>query len=267
MTPYGNKRRQRYDLLSKFCTFALRIRQKEMANPFFRFKQFTVWHDRCTMKVGTDGCLLGAWVTIQETDRNLLDIGTGSGLIALMLAQRSNAQIDAIDIDAPSCQQAKENVARSPFAERIQVYHYPLSSFSPPRERRYDLIVSNPPYFIQSLKCPNVTRSQARHADSLPLPDLLNGSLHLLSDNGRLGLILPYDQRDLLLKEAIKIGLYPLRETQVSSRVDLPPKRLLIELGKEVVTTHHFDKLAIEDLEHNFTPEFIAIERSFYLKM
>ena len=96
-----------------------------MANPYFKFKQFTVWHDQCAMKVGTDGALLGAWTTVSVNDRYLLDIGTGSGLIALMLAQRSQALIDAIDIDAPACRQATENVARSPFAGRIEVHHSP----------------------------------------------------------------------------------------------------------------------------------------------
>lgn len=236
-----------------------------MANPYFSFKRFTVWHDRCAMKVGTDGALLGAWATVGPQDHALLDIGTGSGLIALMLAQRSEASIDAIDIDAPACQQAMENVMRSPFAGRIAVHHCPLSSYRP-EERKYDLIVSNPPYFIQSLKCPDAIRSQARHADSLSLPVLLQESLRLLAPTGRLALILPFDQRDILLEEMSKTGLYLLRETQVSTRQGMPPKRLLVELGKAVVTPI-CSQLAIEDEEHHYTQEFIALEQPFYLKM
>ena len=236
-----------------------------MANPYFSFKQFTVWHDQCAMKVGTDGALLGAWATVNANDRFLLDIGTGSGLIALMLAQRSQALIDAIDIDVPACRQATANVARSPFAGRIEVHHCPLSDYQP-AERKYDLIVSNPPYFIQSLKCPDATRSQARHADSLSLPELLRESLRLLAPAGRLALVLPFDQRTILLEEATHVGLYPSRETHVSTRQGMPPKRLLIELGQEAITPQ-CDCLAIEDESHHYTPAFIALEQPFYLKM
>lgn len=236
-----------------------------MANPYFSFKQFTVWHDQCAMKVGTDGALLGAWATVNANDRFLLDIGTGSGLIALMLAQRSEALIDAIDIDAPACRQATENVARSPFSGRIEVHHCPLSDYLP-EARKYDLIVSNPPYFIQSLKCPDTTRSQARHADSLSLPELLRGSLRLLAPTGRLALVLPFDQRTILLEEAEQVGLHAYRETQVSTRQGMPPKRLLIELGPETVIPQ-CDHLAIEDESHRYTPAFIALEKPFYLKI
>ena len=116
-----------------------------MANPYFKFKQFTIWHDKCAMKVGTDGALLGAWAAPKEA-RNILDIGTGTGLVALMLAQRCQAFIDAIDIDADACLQAEENVARSPFADRIRVHHCALNDFHPSAPSHYDLIVSNPPY-------------------------------------------------------------------------------------------------------------------------
>ena len=236
-----------------------------MANPYFSFKRFTVWHDQCAMKVGTDGALLGAWATVSPQDRFVLDIGTGSGLIALMLAQRSEALIDAIDIDGPACQQAATNVARSPFAGRIEVHHCPLSNYQS-KERKYDLIVSNPPYFIQSLRCPDATRSQARHADSLSLPTLLRESLRLLASTGRLALVLPFDQRAILLEEADRTGLHLLRETQVSTRQGTPPKRLLVELGKRIVTPV-CSQLAIEDEAHRYTPEFIALEQPFYLKM
>lgn len=238
-----------------------------MANPFFRFKQFTVWHDQCAMKVGTDGALLGAWVRLKATDRFLLDVGTGSGLIALMMAQRSQALIDAIDIDQPACQQAAENARRSPFAGRIAVHHKALTDYEPQEDRRYDLIASNPPYFIQSLKCPNAARSHARHADSLTLPSLLADSSRLLASQGRIALVLPFDQREALLEEAKAQGLYAQRETHVSSRLNLPPKRLLIELGQQPAETL-IDSLAIEaDESRRYTSEFIALERPYYLKI
>lgn len=238
-----------------------------MANPYFSFKQFTVWHDQCAMKVGTDGALLGAWAPLRDSDRQLLDVGTGSGLVALMMAQRCAAHIDAIDIDAPACGQATSNVARSPFAGRIDVYHSSLADYQPEEGRKYDLIVSNPPYFVQSLRCPNRERSQARHADSLSLPDLLRDSARLLSSTGRMALILPYDQRTWLLTEAQAQGFFPSKETRVSTRMGLPPKRLLMELRRHP-SEPVIDSLAIEaDETHRYTEAFIALERPFYLKM
>ena len=146
-----------------------------MANPYFQFKKFTVWHDKCAMKVGTDGVLLGEWASTERCQR-ILDVGTGTGLIALMLAQRSTAILDAIDIDSDACLQAQENIAKSPFANRIQVYQTSLSEYMPDENIKYDLIVSNPPYFIDSLKCPDTKRNLARHTDTLSLPDLLRGT-------------------------------------------------------------------------------------------
>ena len=165
-----------------------------MANPYFQFKQFTVWHDKCAMKVGTDGVLLGAWTSVENT-RSILDVGCGTGLISLMLAQRCQAIIDALDIDPAACMQARENADRSPFGQRLQVIHRPFADCVTEFAgiRQYDCIVSNPPYFINSLKCPDKQRNQARHTDTLSLDELISGSKQLLSPGGRLCLILPFD--------------------------------------------------------------------------
>ena len=168
-----------------------------MSNPFFQFKQFTIRHDKCAMKVGTDGVLLGAWAGTESCSR-ILDVGTGTGLIALMLAQRSKAVVDAIDIDADACLQAQENAESSLFAGRINVFHSDLVDFAQASTHLYDLIVSNPPYFVDSLKCPNLQRNTARHTDTLTLEDLLQYSRKLLAPQGRIALILPYDQKDRL---------------------------------------------------------------------
>ncbi len=168
-----------------------------MSNPFFQFKQFTIRHDKCAMKVGTDGVPLGAWAGIESCNR-ILDIGTGTGLTAMMLAQRSKAVIDAIDIDAEACLQAQENAESSPFAERIKIQHSALSDFAQTDTGLYDLIVSNPPYFVDSLKCPDQKRNTARHTDTLTLEDLLQDSRKLLAPQGRIALILPYDQKYVL---------------------------------------------------------------------
>ena len=146
-----------------------------MSNPFFQFKQFTIRHDKCAMKVGTDGVLLGAWAGTESCSR-ILDVGTGTGLIALMLAQRSKAVVDAIDIDADACLQAQENAESSLFAGRINVFHSDLADFAQASTHLYGLIVSNPPYFVDSLKCPNLQRNTARHTDTLTLEDLLQYS-------------------------------------------------------------------------------------------
>ena len=200
-----------------------------MSNPFFQFKQFTIRHDKCAMKVGTDGVLLGAWAGTESCNR-ILDIGTGTGLIALMLAQRSKAAIDAIDIEADACLQAQENAESSLFAGRINVFHSDLVDFAQASTHLYDLIVSNPPYFVDSLKCPNLQRNTARHTDTLTLEDLLQYSRKLLAPQGRIALILPYDQKDRLTDCIQTQNLFLSKEVSVIPVPDAQPKRLLAEL-------------------------------------
>lgn len=234
-----------------------------MANPYFQFKKFTVWHDKCAMKVGTDGVLLGAWANV-DLCQHILDIGTGTGLIALMLAQRSEADIDAIDIDADACEQAKENAEKSPFKERIKVFHSPLNQYK--SNTQYDLIVSNPPYFVDSLKCPDGKRNLARHTDTLSLDDLVEDSMSLLSPTGKLALIIPFDQRDLIISIAKKNSLFVIRETHVLPTPQAAPKRLLIELSKLEATPQQ-TYLTIEIERHQYTEAFIQLAKDFYLKM
>ncbi|WP_455634159.1 tRNA1(Val) (adenine(37)-N6)-methyltransferase [Parabacteroides sp.] len=237
-----------------------------MANPYFQFKKFTVWHDKCAMKVGTDGVLLGAWASTERCLR-ILDVGTGTGLIALMLAQRSTTILDAIDIDPDACLQARENIAKSPFANRTQVYQTSLSEYKPDEHIKYDLIVSNPPYFIDSLKCPDTKRNLARHTDTLSLPDLLRDSRKLLAPEGNIALVLPFEQREYLIGLAREESLFPLRETHVSPVPDAIPKRLLIELSAKPVTEPELSYLTLEIERHRYTDEFIALAKDFYLKM
>lgn len=236
-----------------------------MANSYFEFKQFIIRHDKCAMKVGTDGVLLGAWADIRSCTK-ILDVGTGSGLISLMLAQRSAAEIDAIDIDADACLQATENTEASPFGERIRVHHIPFSDYAETCNFKYDLIVSNPPYFIDSLKCPDQKRSQARHTDTLLLADLIKGSKQLLASNGRLALILPFEQLDTLQNIALSYGVYPCRRTDVIPQPEAAPKRLLIELSA-LKTDFTPDSLIIEEARHQYTEGYKTLTRDFYLKM
>ena len=239
-----------------------------MANPYFQFKQFTVWHDKCAMKVGTDAVLLGAWADITNS-KSILDVGTGTGIIALMLAQRGMGVIDAIDIDADACAQAKENVMASPFSDRINVIHAACTEYTASGNERkvYDLIVSNPPYFVNSLKCPDSKRSTARHTDSLPLSELIGNTCPLLSPHGRIALILPYKQKEEVKSLAQKNMLFVSRQTDVIPVRGAQPKRLLIELSHiESEETIH-DTLTLEDRERQRTPEYITLTRDFYLKM
>lgn len=238
-----------------------------MTNPFFRFKKFTVYHDKCAMKVGTDAVLLGAWADTSFC-RNILDIGTGTGIIALMLAQRSQATVEAIDIDKEACVQATENVAASPYTERIKVVHASCADFAASnQQKRYDLIVSNPPYFINSLKCPDNKRTVARHTDTLLLSDLIREAQTLLSPSGRIALVLPYERLEEVKALASANHLYICRQTDVIPTPGAAPKRLLVELSTTEENIKNRDTLTIEEARHQYTPEYIALTKEFYLKM
>ena len=156
----------------------------------FTFKQFYIDHSRCAMKVGTDGTLIGAWFSANCNNCRILDIGTGTGLIAIMAAQRfSDAQIIGIDIDSDCIEQARENVAASPWSERISIIHSALQEFT--SSKGFDVIISNPPYFVDSLLSPDDKRSTARHTTSLSFSDLFDGVERLLAQDGTFALILP----------------------------------------------------------------------------
>lgn len=238
-----------------------------MANPYFRFKKFTVYHDKCAMKVGTDAVLLGAWADTSFC-RNILDIGTGTGIIALMLAQRSQATVEAIDIDKEACVQATKNAAASPYTERIKVVHASCADFAASnQQKRYDLIVSNPPYFINSLKCPDNKRTVARHTDTLLLSDLIREAQTLLSPSGRIALVLPYERLEEVKALASANHLYICRQTDVIPTPGAAPKRLLVELSTTEENIKNRDTLTIEEARHQYTPEYIALTKEFYLKM
>ena len=235
-----------------------------MPNPYFAFKQFTVRHDRCAMKVGTDGVLLGAWTDLSHS-RRILDIGTGTGLIALMLAQRCmDARITAIDLDSAAVEQAQENIQASPWKDRIEALQQDICTYHP--NGTFDTIVSNPPYFIDSLKCPDGQRSTARHTDTLDADRLIGKVSELLSPDGSFSIILPAEQTEDLIRVADEKGLYPSRQTWVITRPGLSPKRILMEFRK-TSTVFQPDELVIELERHVYSEEYIALTKEFYLKM
>ena len=235
-----------------------------MPNPYFAFKQFTVRHDRCAMKVGTDGVLLGAWTDLSHS-RRILDIGTGTGLIALMLAQRCmDARITAIDLDSAAVEQAQENIQASPWKDRIEALQQDICTYPP--NGTFDTIVSNPPYFIDSLKCPDGQRNTARHTDTLDADRLIGKVSELLTSDGRFSIILPAEQTEDLIRVAGEKGLHPSRQTWVITRPGLSPKRILMEFRKIPVTLQP-DELVIELERHVYSEEYIALTQEFYLKM
>jgi len=235
-----------------------------MANDYFKFKQFTIYQNKCAMKVGTDGVLLGAWASVENVDK-VLDIGTGTGLIALMLAQRSNAVIDAIEIDSDACEQAQENVNQSPWAHRIHIIHQPFQDFSKVTTIKYDLIVSNPPYFQNSLTAPQETRAKARHNTELQLTDILHGTLNCLSESGTLSLILPYVEGSLFIVKAAEQGLYCVRKITILPKPGRQPKRLLLEFRK-IKTPFNEEQLIIElNKRHEYSEAYKNLTSDFYL--
>ena len=197
-----------------------------MANPYFQFKQFTVWHDRCAMKVGTDAVLLGAWMHVEGAHR-MLDIGCGCGLIALMAAQRNaEGRVVAVEIDAEATRQARENVERSPWKERIEVVNADICTFHP--EEKFDAIFSNPPYFVNALKCPDKQRSTARHTDTLDFDTLMRCAASLLSVDGEFSVVVPMEAAPAIKAAAIQHRLFLSRETHVYTKPSAPAKRALL---------------------------------------
>lgn len=215
------------------------------------------------MKVGTDGVLLGAWASVQNAKR-ILDVGTGSGLIALMLAQRTQppVHIDAIDISKEDCEVAHENIMQSPWSEKINVHHASLQAFS---SEKYDLIVTNPPYFINSYKPPTEKRMQARHTETLSQHDLLQHSKRLLSPSGILSVILPETEANQLISLSNSLGWFCVRTCLFRSRAGKPVERILLELSLQQHVQEQ-EELVLYHSEEVWSEPYCNLTREFYLK-
>lgn len=236
-----------------------------MPNTSFAFKQFIVKQDRCAMKVGTDAVLLGAWV-LPNGSKHILDIGTGTGVIALMLAQKTQAHIDAIDIDEEAFLQAKQNALDSKFARQITVTQTSLQHYSNATTQKYNLIVTNPPYFEQSLKSSDEQRSHARHADVLPFEELLDGVLKLLDEKGKFCLILPTLEAIKFRALAEKRGLHLSKLLRVKSRIDKETdKRHMMQF--EVKPTEFSENTIAIELEerHQYTEDYKDLTKDYYI--
>jgi tRNA1Val (adenine37-N6)-methyltransferase len=233
----------------------------------FKFKQFTIYQDRCAMKIGTDGVLLGAWTNISNSPESILDIGSGTGIIGLMLAQRCYADtIDAIEIDEDAFEQCVENFEASPWADRLFCYHASLDEFLDEVDDKYDLIISNPPFYSEEVSSGDSARDRARQNSSLPFSLLFKGVSGLLSEKGIFALVIPYKEEKSVLQEALKLRLYPARLQRVKGHPDSEVKRSLIEFhfkNTEVLT----NELIIEKSRHEYTEDYINLTKDFYLKM
>jgi tRNA1Val (adenine37-N6)-methyltransferase len=233
----------------------------------FAFKEFSVNQDRCAMKIGTDGVLLGAWATIDHNPFSVLDIGAGTGILSLMLAQRSHAEtIEAIEIDDAAFEQAAGNFEDSPWGDRLFCYHAGFNEFVEEIDDKYDLIVSNPPFYSENYKTDNPQRDLARFTDALPFEHLLHGTAKLLDDNGRASFIIPFSEEINFISIAEKMSLYPNRITRVRGTNTAEIKRSLLEFSF-TKTTIDLSELIIETGRHQYTEEYINLTKDFYLKM
>lgn len=233
----------------------------------FQFKQFSIQQDKTAMKVGTDGVLLGAWAPLLNQPYSILDIGAGTGLIALMLAQRSNAeQIDALEIEDNAYEQAVDNFENSPWADRLFCYHAGLDEFMAEPEDEYDLIVSNPPFYTDDHVSGNDQRDTARFAASLPFEDIAEAAGLLLSENGVFAIILPYKEEAGFIELMKGESLSPFKITRVKGTPSTDIKRSLMAFSYNQAETA-IDELVIETARHEYTPEYTALTKDFYLKM
>lgn len=220
------------------------------------------------MKVGTDGVLLGGWVSLSDMPLDILDVGTGTGVIALMLAQRySNSEIEAIEIDQNAYEQAVENFENAPWADRLFCYHASFQEFfQEVDDKFYDLIISNPPFFSPSQKTEDESRNTARFEDALPFEHLFYGASKLLKDDGVFAVVMPYDKEDTAVEIAKQMHLYPQRITRVKGSPQSNFKRSLIQFMFKKITPQT-SELIIETTRHNYTEPYIDLVKDFYLKM
>lgn len=230
---------------------------------YFRFKQFIVQQNLDVMRVNTDGVLLGAWVS-DVVDKQILEIGTGTGVIALQLLQRGAKHVSAIDIDAQACEQALRNAEASPWAEQMTVQQISFQEYAEQADAPYELIVSNPPYYSASLHSPNARRNQMRHADTLSTEDLLLGLELCLSPEGRFAAIFPLAEGSLFIAYAAQKGLYCSKQVEVAEQPLKPPKRLLCEFQRTAVIPKK-TALYIRDTNGNFSKEYRELTSPFYL--
>lgn len=233
-----------------------------MSKPF-KFKQFSVFHDKSSMKVGTDAVLLAALVKMKNYEK-ILDIGCGSGVISLMCAQKSKAEISAIDIDQNSVEQAHENFELSGWSHHLNAYHSSAQKFSLENQQKFDLIISNPPFFENALKSPLESRNKARHNDTLSSEDLLTSARRLLNTHGKLALILPFTEGEEFIKIASSHQFYLQRKVEIQPKPSKKANRLVLEFILSPCETTN-ESIIIREEGNDYTEEYRCVTKDFYL--
>jgi tRNA1Val (adenine37-N6)-methyltransferase len=238
-----------------------------VANSFFQFKQFTIQQDKCAMKVCTDACLFGAYVADelqQHLVKTILDIGTGTGLLSLMLAQKTTAVIDAVEIDEAAFNQAKENIAQSPWKEKINIFNSDILKFQP--NKKYDCIISNPPFFESDLKSDDEKKNFARHDTSLTLTGLLNAVATHLSNDGFFAVLLPYHRSIYFEEESLKLNFHLIKKILVKQTAKHDYFRAMLIFSRIECATVT-DEITIKNEASNYSAEFIELLKDYYLHL
>ncbi len=234
----------------------------------FQFKQFSIQQDRCAMKIGTDAVLLGAWCPIDNKPFSVLDIGAGTGILSLMLAQRTSAeQIDALEIDEDAYEECVENFEASPWSDRLFCFHTGLDEFVDEPEDEYDIIISNPPFYSENYKTDNESRDLARFQDALPFEELVEAADLLLSENGIFAVIIPFKEEERFMDLCAEVELFPVKVTRVKGSHTTPIVRSLLAFKRYELPVLEADELVIEINRHEYTDDYINLTKEFYLKM
>lgn len=232
----------------------------------FRFKQFSIDDHQCTMRVGTDSTILGAWME-PPPQGAILDIGAGCGILSLMLAQRGDARIVAIEPDQSSAIQCQENFTRSPWNNRLEVQCTSFQTFQHTALDKFDLLISNPPYFSNSLKSPSGKRNLARHTDSLSAGDLCQGAVLLFKNQqSRLGVILPTAEVPSWVNTALKYGLHVTSKLEIYPKPNHPANRTILTFTQTAIVPCSTSHLVIRNSDHSYSTDYIALTKEFYLK-
>lgn len=237
-----------------------------MSNTYFQFKQFRIDQNNCAMKVCTDSCILGAYAKANDA-QNILDIGTGTGLLSLMVAQRTHAIIEAVEVEEHAYSQAKNNFSASLWADRLSIYHNSIQRFSLERNAKYDTIICNPPFFTNQLKSTEVKKNIALHSEALTFKELIEAVSKLLEENGHFISLLPAYEFDLLKNEAANYNLYPISILKIKDKKQLPVIRIISTFSTNKQETILEDELIIKYQEGKYTEQFQELLKDYYLNL